>query len=824
MKRLGWLCACLITCVVAAGCADENGIAPGTDSDRLGWGEACEIPLDCREGLTCIEDQCLPSPDAAEGEACELSGECQEGLKCDPTTRLCVVAGDAAEGEQCGSTPDCQRGLICVPEGFTGKCQPGGSTDVGGDCAATTDCVPGLSCNPDPVDGGDICQAAPPSIPDPFQGVECAEDTAGATRAYFQVPSSEDVEFYRLPFPNDIRVEDGHPDMSGHPTPGDGVLGFDIVQRYLDAISANQDRFGLQQTVYFRFSNRIDFESVEGRGENATLQFLNIDGESNEYNQARGMSWQYSSGRQKYICHNWLAVRPQDAAPLLRDTTYAVILRTGISDSEGNPVERDDDFAALLEDSEPSEAQLIDPWQRYQPLRDWIADQGIDSSTVLSAAVFTTGDPWAISSKLRDVARAEPPELADATLCEQGATSPCDDGLEGEDHVRGCFDVHPDFHEVQGRLNLPVFQDGEAPYLAEGGSIATSAGEPVKQGEDSVCTALTVPKDVSMPTEGWPLLIYAHGTGGTYRNHVSNVSPMVSQMTVDGEDTGMLVMGWDQVQHFNRRGDSDAHPNELVFNYPNPDAGVGNFLQGAADIHAVVGWAENFSMPAAESPTGEEIRIDPDQIYFMGHSQGGTTGPLALPFDQTIKGSVLSGAGADIRRSLRHKTSPADVRTGFMVAVQDFQSLQGPGDVGVNHPILSLLSGYFAPVDPLNYGQYIAARQIEGTTHPGHVFHLYGEGDTYTPPQAIEMMSYAMRIPYIGPVEFLQGSPDEIALPVSGNLNTGGVSYTGVARQYAPDGYDGHFVAFRNSDTMDDIVEFFGSAIASGDGVPTIAD
>ncbi|MGM0557785.1 MAG: hypothetical protein ACQEVA_15480 [Myxococcota bacterium] len=823
MKRIVWICAAALV-LFSVGCNDDGGTAPGTQNERLGWGANCSIPLDCREGLTCIENRCLPEPDGAEGDACEMSGECQEGLMCDPNTRLCVAAGDATAGEQCGGTPDCERGLICVPEGFTGKCQPGGETDIGGECEETTECVPGLSCNPDPVDGGKTCQAAPPAINEPFQGVECAENDAEApVEAFFEVPGSDDVEFYRLPFPNDIRIKDGSPNMSGHPTPGPGYLGYDIVQRYLDAISEDQDRFGLGQTVYFRFSDLIDFESLEGRGENATLRLLNIDAESPEYDLSRGMSWQYSSGRQKYMCQNWLAVRPQDAAPLLRETTYAVILRTGITDPDGNPVERDEDFEAMLGDTEPTEARLIEPWQKYQPLRDYIADKGIDASTILSAAVFTTGDPWSLSSQLREAARSADPQLTDTTLCQQGATSPCDDGLEGDAHVRGCFDEHPDFHEIQGRLNLPVFQSGDAPYADDGGDIATSAGVPVTQGEDSVCTAMTVPK-AEMPADGWPLLIYAHGTGGTYRNHVSNVSPMVSKMTIDGTETGMVVMGWDQVQHYNRRGESEAHPNELVFNYPNPDAAVGNFLQGAADIHAVVGWAESLSIPASESPTGEEIRIDPDKIYFMGHSQGGTTGPLALPFDQAIKGSVLSGAGADIRRSLRNKTSPADVRTGFMVAVQDFQSLQGPGDVGINHPVLSLLSGYFAPVDPLHYGQYVSARQIEATTYPGHVLHLYGEGDTYTPPQAVEMLSYAMRIPYIGPVEFLQGSPNEEPLPVSGNLDTGGLPYTGIGRQYTPDGYDGHFVAFRDADAMDDIVEFLGTALVAGDGTPTITD
>ena len=619
MKRLIWLCMLIFT-FGAIGCSDNGGTAPGDVRSGSGYGEDCDAPLDCREGLTCIDGQCLPDAILAEGEPCELDGQCEEGLKCDPDQRQCVPAGDSGDDNQCGSTLECERGLVCVPVGFTGQCQPAGETDIGGSCDSPADCLPGLNCNPDPQGDGSTCQAQPRVIPDLFQGVQCEPNDEDGAKAYFELPNDDNEEFYRLPFPNDIRIENGSPDMSGHVTPGPGVLDFDIVQRYLNAISEHQDRYGLGQSVYFRFSNEIDFGSVTGSGESPTLLFKNIDADSPDYDRTRGMSWQFSNGRQQYVCQNWLAVRPRDSNPLHRETTYAVILTTDIKDADGNPVERDADFEAMLQDSEPSDAGLAEAWRRYQPLRDWIAEEGPDKSTILSAAVFTTGDPWAISSQLRDAARETTPELSDAILCEEGTTSPCDDGLEGEERERGCFDVHPDFYEIQGRINLPNFQTGEAPYI-EDGDIATNAGAPVKQREESVCTAITVPK-MDMPEDGWPLLLYAHGTGGSFRNHVTRVSPTISKMNVDGTDTGMLVMGWDQILHFDRRGDSDAHPNELVFNYPNPLAARANFLQGAADIHAVVAWAENFNMSAADSPHRRRDSHQPGQDLLLGTLSG----------------------------------------------------------------------------------------------------------------------------------------------------------------------------------------------------------
>ena len=50
-------------------------------------------------------------------------------------------------------------------------------------------------------------------------------------------------DFFRLPFPNDVRVTAGTLDMTDFPKPGPTPLGIDLVQLYVDAWVADFDGF-----------------------------------------------------------------------------------------------------------------------------------------------------------------------------------------------------------------------------------------------------------------------------------------------------------------------------------------------------------------------------------------------------------------------------------------------------------------------------------------------------------------------------------------------------------------------------------------------------
>ena len=331
-------------------------------------------------------------------------------------------------------------------------------------------------------------------------------------------------------------------------------------------------------------------------------------------------------------------------------------------------------------------------------------------------------------------------------------------------------------------------------------------GQPTTQGSLSVCLALTVPK-TTMPAGGWPLVVYAHGTGGSFRSHVTEgVAGRLAN--VDGT-TQMAVLGIDQVAHGTRRGASTVAPQNLFFNFTNPAAARGNVLQGAADQMALVRFARSLSLPAATSPTGADITVG--NVAFWGHSQGATEGAIAMPYTSNVTGAVFSGVGASLIDSLLTKKNPVNISAVVPVVLSE-----SPANVSSSHPALGMLQNAIDPADPLNH----AAAIIGAGPLAKHVFVPYGQGDTYATP--ITQLTYvvAANLAVAAPPASVT-KPDDLmspanAVPIGGN--TAG-NLTAVVRQYAPNGYDGHFVVFKDADGKVNADRFLADAV--GGGIPS---
>ena len=243
----------------------------------------------------------------------------------------------------------------------------------------------------------------------------------------------------------------------------------------------------------------------------------------------------------------------------------------------------------------------------------------------------------------------------------------------------------------------------------------------------------------------------------------------------------MAVLGIDQVQHGPRRGASDASPSDLFFNFVNPAAARGNPLQGAADQMSLVRFAKGLALAAGASPTGAEIRFG--RISFWGHSQGATEGAVAMPYVADVSGVLFSGAGASLIDALLTKTSPVNIAAAVPFVLGE------KGPIDAYHPVLSLLQNAIDPADPLSHGRALDK----------HVFVPFGQKDTYTP-SAVQTtyvlaagLGLAQAPPNVTPEPI--GGLAAISVPASANLQGG---RTGLTRQYAPAGFDGHFVVFRD--------------------------
>lgn len=778
----------------------EGGTGSGT---RAGVGEACSEDSHCRDGLRCENDACAPSGTAGKGEPCTIARECEDG-QCVAGT--CQEAGDGEADAPCESDGDCQVGLRCVMQGLAASCQPEGDADVGAECEASTDCFAGLQC----VQGR--CAQPPPGSPFgglPFPGDECAPKADPPVRAYFEVPGAPDADehdFFRLPFPNDVRVTNRGLDLDGFPTPGAGVLGFDAVARYVEALEGERG-FGTDPTVYFRFSNWIDPDSLR----EGTVHFVDVTPGADEYGDDVWGGWMYSSEKTRYICDSWIAIRRPRGVPLTPGHVYAVYLTTAVVDTNGDPVVRAPNLEAVLAEEEPDDATLRRAHRVFEPFREYLAAEDIDPDTILNATVFTVADVREPMAQLADaVLAADVPTATEWTLCDAGVESPCPQ----RDGNRGCQAANDAFDEYHALVELPIFQEGTPPYATPqaGGGIVTDA--PVRT--EPVCLSLTVPK-APMPEDGWPLVVFAHGTGGSFRSHVRpEVAGALSDAPVPGGDrVRFAVLGIDQVAHGPRRRTSKAEPDQLFFNFVNPAAARGNPLQGAADQLALARFAAELDVTV----DGTRIAIDPTRLFFFGHSQGSTHGSLMLPYSDAYKAAVLSGNGASLHESLRHKTSPTNVAALFPFVLGDPDAAQP--DLAVNHPVLALLQQWIDPADPLNFARALADEPIEPHA-PRHVFQTYGLRDTFSPPTTLEAFALAGRFAWVENSGF---EPDPIGwlepveAPLAGNRN----QVTLGVRQYEPRaGSDGHFVVFDVEQANADVVRFFAMA-ASGE-VPQIGE
>ncbi len=209
----------------AVACSDNGAVTladagPGAGSQGANVGAACNAQVLCRQGLACTSGTCAPCNCRNAGLPCNISDECTKGDYCGPT-RTCTTAGSGAANTSCKSDADCGSGLRCNLVGLSAQCEPEGTKDVGGACKTAGDCLAGLACAmgacaplPPVGDGG-----MPPLAFPPLWGGETCKDDTGATKAYFHVPrGTADGDFYRLPFPNDVRLTNGKVSLASPPT------------------------------------------------------------------------------------------------------------------------------------------------------------------------------------------------------------------------------------------------------------------------------------------------------------------------------------------------------------------------------------------------------------------------------------------------------------------------------------------------------------------------------------------------------------------------------------------------------------------------------
>lgn len=823
----------LAACFLFSACskAKSGGGSPdaGPIPSGAGVGEACGSGATCRSDLSCDSSSktCAAVPSVIPGGACMLSAECVAGNYC-TQQGACAPSGKGVAGAGCSSEGDCAPGLVCAQTGLTGVCQAAGRVDLGLVCVQTADCLAGLLC----VSG--TCTKA---VLSPWAGVSCSDVEESTPKIYFHVPRATDplavsADFYKLPFPNDIRLQNGKVSLAGHPRPGPHLLPFDLVDRYITAIEAESTGFSANPTIFLRLSKQFNASAFPG---DCGVSLVDITPTSPNYTLAEGLACGATNASSRYVCGPYLWARTRLGSPLRPGTTYALLIRKTLTDLLGNPFGADDDFAAMLAATPPADPTLAAAYPAYLPLRNYIATGQIAAADLAAAVVFTVEkyeDPLAAIDAA--VAASPPPAIGGLVRCAPGVVSPCDDGKTGADHVRGCLAADSsslNFDTYQGTIALPVFQQGTPPYLTptDGGNIVYdgTTGAATVQGTQKVCFALTVPKGVA-PASGWPLVVYSHGTGGSYHSIIDlglsddyaiGAAPAGLGFGVDGGVTAvsaapvpMAVLGYDGILHGTRNGGSTKAVGELVYNFLNPRAARDNALQASADLLAIPHGLAGFA--------AQGIVLDGTKLALYGHSQGGNGASLVAARQSSYGAIVMSGTGGTLIYTLLGKTQPVNIPAVLPYLLGEI----GPSAVDATHPVLGLMQMYFERSDSVNFGRRLFHEPLPTMT-AHHILHVHGTKDSYSvvPTQQAYALAAHFKVAPVPAIDNFGLDPVDPLPPVSYNEFFGSYGkLTALEIQYQPGAtYDGHFVSTQNPSARAAIQEML--VTAARDGIPTVS-
>ena len=603
----------------------------------------------------------------------------------------------------------------------------------------------------------------------------CGDGTQ--TSAIFEIPgASAAADFYATPFPNDLRRhDDGTLDLSAFPS---NSL---ILDQIRDAAQA-LDGFGLNGAAFALFDGPLDPASLPDPAASmeptASVYLVNIDPGSADRGQRTPVVVTFRADGTQTLSTNNLVVRPYPGFPLDEGTTYAVVITKRVAAADGSSVATSSSFSKLI--GTGGDATIAHARTVYQPLLDYLDEPGDDArADVISAAVFTTQHATTIASALRKGVLAAAAPIATNVMLLNALTN---------------------MSVFTGDYMAPNFQSGDVPYKnAPTGQIKVGAdGAAIQQRMESLRFSLAVPVG-PVPSGGFPIAIYSHGTGGDYLS--SEDDGTAEQLALQG----IATISMDQVLHGPRN--PGGNPELDFFNFGNVFAARDNALQGAADAFSQLRLAQGFSFFDGV----RTITLDMNHVFFFGHSQGGLTGPGFVAFEPLLKGAVMSGTAGLLYLNLLHKTKPLNIPALVETFLRD-------EPVDENNPSLALLQMWVDRSDPANYAPLMVRKPPPGVA-PRNIFQTEGFTDTYAPNIGIEAFATALGGDLVQePAQkdvlglTLRGRTVKTA-PITANLD----GVTAVLAQFNQKaGSDGHFVVFDIAAAKKQAAQFLGTLASTG--------
>jgi hypothetical protein len=356
---------------------------------------------------------------------------------------------------------------------------------------------------------------------------------------------------------------------------------------------------------------------------------------------------------------------------------------------------------------------------------------------------------------------------------------------------------------------VPNLQTGTSPFSnpPDGDFAFDDAGHPIVQGTQSLRFVLTVPAG-PVPDGGFPITIYAHGTGGDATSFVGDGT--AGRLA----GVGQAGLSFDQPFAGERAVTTDTQLEGLQFyNFLNPIALQRNVQVAALNMVSLANLIPNLDVPASLAPEGAALHFRLDNLTSFTHSQGSLGGALWLAASSQDRAALLSGAGGTPISALIQQT-PENDSLGALALFLDVPETD-TADLGPLSPLFSMLRAFTDAASPVNYASAYFIAPRTGFA-PRSAFVTMGIGDSYVTDLEIGSLAVAAQLPEANPViqPFAPAGVLDlpvVTLPVQGNL-AGGAATGAWQQANPPAGDDGHFVVFDDPDLAQRAVQFLANA------------
>lgn len=590
--------------------------------------------------------------------------------------------------------------------------------------------------------------------------------------------TTDPAAFFDQPWPLDTRrTADGHPDYAGLPV-GDTPS----ATQLLSLLEAARD-FSQVPTVVFRFDGPLSSRGLaDGPAALSAAFFVDVDPSSPGFG-AVVPAFVGTPPADVYTPDHALVLQPVHGFVLSPATVWAAVVTREVVDEAGVELGVPAEVRAGLRGAGELARALA-------PLADAVAAGAlvVNVDDIAAATVFSTDDVVADTRALTDAVRAEVVPV-----------------LEGFEVAPGDGASHPRFCEVHATIDLPQYQRGEPPFDADGTFVWDGTSLPPVQRTETVPVVLTLPLD-EMPADGWPVVVYAHGSGGAF-DQVVDRGPILEPdgAPVPGEGPahvlagrGIAAVGMGQLLGESREGGNDGRGYLNLANLRSyRDTWRQGMIEGRLLFDALTDVAIAPDVVAAcadlSLPDGSDFHVlNIDELGMMGQSAGGHLTMELTALDERVQAAVPTGAG------------------GYWTLVMTLSPRQGvPPEVtavalGTDvtpdalHPGMALLQHAWEAADPLVYAPRMSAAPLPGRA-PVDVYLPMGLDDGYFPEPIFDAMALAADLDRAGPALRdetdarleLGGRQIGLGYPVQENRD----GWTGAAVWWPPDGLaDSHGV------------------------------